>query len=255
MTAQLATGTLFALLLAVIRTVAWLVVCPPFNGRVLPVTTKAMLAVAIVLPLVPRLAPNVPPADSWSMVVSAGEQVIVGAGLGFLTAIVFAGIQAAGDLLDVFGGFSLAFSYDPMSFAGNDSVFGRFYGLLATTLLFATDGHLLVIRGFTLSFDAVPVNQTLSLAALSRLLTTGLVQMFLSALQIAGPLIVVLFLADVGLGLLNRIAPALNAFSLGFPAKIALLLSTAGLAIGLLPEAVQSITDNATNAVLQVIGR
>ena len=44
--------------------------------------------------------------------------------------------------------------------------------------------------------------------------------MFLAALQIAGPLVAVLFLADVALGLLTRVAPALNAFALGFPAKI-----------------------------------
>ena len=47
--------------------------------------------------------------------------------------------------------------------------------------------------------------------------------MFLSALQIAGPLIAVLFLTDVAFGLLNRVAPALNAFQLGFPAKIFLV--------------------------------
>ena len=46
--------------------------------------------------------------------------------------------------------------------------------------------------------------------------------MFVAALQIAGPLLVVLFLADVGLGLLTRVAPALNAFALGFPLKILL---------------------------------
>ena len=48
--------------------------------------------------------------------------------------------------------------------------------------------------------------------------------MFVAALQIAGPLLVVLFLADVGLGLLTRVAPALNAFALGFPLKILLTL-------------------------------
>ena len=36
--------------------------------------------------------------------------------------------------------------------------------------------------------------------------------MFLAALQIAAPLVAVLFLADVALGLLSRAAPALNIF-------------------------------------------
>lgn len=255
MQAQLAPGTLLALLLAAIRAAAWLLVCPPFNGRAVPVTVKGMLAVAMVLPMVPRLAPNVPGADSWTLVASAVEQVVIGAGLGLLTAVVFAGVQAAGDLLDLFGGFSLAFAFDPMSFSGNNSVLGRFYGLLATSLMFATDAHLLVIRGFTLSYTAIPLDGGLSLGRLGDLLTAGLVQLFLSAVLIAGPLIVVLFCADVGLGLLTRIAPALNPFSVGFPAKIALTLIMVGLAIVLLPRAVHGIAEQAAAAVLKAIGQ
>ena len=50
-------------------------------------------------------------------------------------------------------------------------------------------------------------------------------------LRIAGPLVLVLFLADVGLGLVTRVAPALNAFALGFPLKIMLTLVLAGLGL------------------------
>ena len=68
--------------------------------------------------------------------------------------------------------------------------------------------------------------------------------MFLAALQIAGPLIAVLFLTDVAFGLLNRVAPALNAFSLGFPAKIMLTLTLAGTAIAVLPRALDGLIDD-----------
>ncbi|OLF06900.1 flagellar biosynthetic protein FliR [Actinophytocola xanthii] len=255
MEATFAPGTLIALLLASIRAVAWLIVCPPFNGRAVPMTVKGMLAVAIVLPMVPSLAPKTPSLDTWAIVGSALEQVVVGAGLGFLTAMVFAAIQAAGDLLDVFGGFSMAFAFDPMSFSGNNAVLGRFYGMLATTLLFATDAHQLIVRGFTLSYTSIPLDEGLSLDVLARLLTTGLGQMFLSAVLIAGPLIVVLFCADIGLGLLNRIAPALNPFSIGFPAKIGLTLIMVGMAVVLLPQAVHTVAEQAASAVLKAIGR
>lgn len=254
MQATLAPGALLALLLGSIRAVAWLVICPPFNGRAIPMTVKGMLAVAMVLPMVPRLSTDVPSLDSWAIVAAAIEQVVIGAGLGLLTAVIFSGIQAAGDLLDMFGGFALAFAFDPMSFSGNNAVLGRFYGLLATTLMFVTDAHQLVIRGFTLSYTAIPLNGGLALGRLADLLTIGLGQMFLSAVLIAGPLIVVLFCADIGLGLLTRIAPALNPFSIGFPAKIAVTLLMVGLAIPLLPQAVQAISEDATNAVLKVIG-
>ncbi|GLW93158.1 flagellar biosynthetic protein FliR [Actinokineospora globicatena] len=255
MEAQLAPGTLPALLLAVIRAVAWLITCPPFNGRAIPGTIKAMLGVAIVLPVVPKLAGDVPSAETWALAISAVEQVLIGAGLGFLTAVIFAGVQAAGDLLDVFGGFSLAFAYDPLSFSGNAGVLGRFYGLTATALMFATDAHQLVMRGFTLSYEAVPLSGGFSLERLSNLLTSGLGRLFLAAVLIAGPMIVVLFCADIGLGLLNRVAPALNPFSVGFPAKVGLTLVMVGLAITLLPQAVHAIAEEATNAVLKAIGR
>ena len=47
-------------------------------------------------------------------------------------------------------------------------------------------------------------------------------------MQIAGPMVAVLFLADVGLALLTEVAPALNIFTFGFPVKIMLTLLMLG---------------------------
>ena len=66
--------------------------------------------------------------------------------MGFVTYLLFAAIAAAGSLVDVFGGFSLAQGFDPLSMNMN-TVFGKFHQMLATMLLFATGGHLLVIGG------------------------------------------------------------------------------------------------------------
>jgi flagellar biosynthetic protein FliR len=80
----------------------------------------------------------------------------------------------------------------------------------------------------------------------------GVTQMTLSALQIAGPLIAVLFLADVGLGLLTRVAPALNAFVLGFPLKIILTIALVALGAVALPQLVGSLTGTAVHDMLGV---
>ena len=74
--------------------------------------------------------------------------------------------------------------------------------------------------------------------------------MFVAALQIAGPLIAVLFLTDVAFGLLNRVAPALNAFQLGFPAKILLVLTLSGTAIAILPRALDGLIDKAASVAV-----
>jgi len=248
---QLATTTLVALLLASIRATAWLVACPPFSSRLIPAPVKALLGVAIALPLAPGLTGRLPALTTGGLLVAAVEQVVAGAALGFLAGMLFAAVEAAGNLLDVFGGFSAAFAFDPLSRTGN-SVFGRFHNLLATTLLFVTDGHQLVLRGFSQSYRTLPLSGTLSLSALDSALTTGLGQLMLSAVEIAGPLIGVLFCADVGLGLLNRAAPALSAFSLGFPLKILLTLTLAGLSLLVLPEVLRGIIEQAVRTVVAV---
>jgi flagellar biosynthetic protein FliR len=247
------TNTLLAVLLGAARSGAWLALTPPFNARGIPTPVKALLSVAIVIPVAPRLAPQIPlPIDTATLIAIGAEQVAIGAALGFLTAILFAAVQSAGNLIDVFGGFSLAFAVDPFGYQGN-AVFGRFYNIIATALLFATDAHQLVLRGFTQSYKAIPLNGALSWEAFTRMLTVGLGEMFVAALQIAGPLIAVLFCTDVALGLLSRAAPALNAFNLGFPAKILMTLIIAGSALLLLPSALAALTDKAVHAVLNVL--
>ena len=253
MTWQIPTESLLALLLATMRTSAWLIICPPFNNRAIPARVKALLAVGLSLPMMPRLAGQVPDLGVADMVTATAEQVAIGVALGFLTALFFAAVQAAGDLIDLFGGFSLASAFDPLSNT-QSSIFGRFYNLTAVTLLFVTDGHQLVVRGFLQSFKSLPLDGALSLRNLDHLLTNGLGEMFVAALQIAGPLIAVLFLTDIGLGLLSRVAPALNAFALGFPVKIFITLSLAGTALVVLPGALDSLVDKAVRAVVTVSG-
>jgi flagellar biosynthetic protein FliR len=212
-----------------------------------------LLSIGLALPMAPYLTASVPSVQTSAIIASSILQVFVGAGLGFITYLFFAAVQAAGDLLDVFGGFTLAAAYDPLS-QNQSSVFGRFYNLVAATLLFASDGHQLVLRGFLQSYKTLPLDATFSLETFSKLLTSGIGEMVVAAVQIAGPLIAVLFLTDVAFGLLNRVAPALNAFQLGFPAKIFLLLTLAGTAIAVLPRALDGLIDKAVVAVVRLSG-
>jgi flagellar biosynthesis protein FliR len=253
MNADVAIAELVAIMLGAARAGAWMVLCPPFNSRLIPVPVKALLSVGLALPMTPYLRSSLPSIETADIIASAALQVFIGAALGFVTLMLFAAIQAAGDLLDVFGGFTLAMAYDPLS-QSQSSIFGRFYSLMAVTLLFATDGHQLILRGFLQTFRTLPLNASFSMGTLNDLLIRGVGEMFLAALQIAGPLIAVLFLTDAAFGLLNRVAPALNAFQLGFPAKIFLVLTLSGTAIAVLPRLLDGIVEKAVSAVLHLSG-
>ncbi|HZC53516.1 MAG TPA: flagellar biosynthetic protein FliR [Mycobacterium sp.] len=247
------TATLVALLLASTRVLAWLVIAPPFATMGMPRSIRPMVAVALSLAVTPLAAHHVPPAEIGPLVGAGAVNVAVGAALGFGTRLIFTAVEAAGSLIDLFGGFSLAFALDPMS-ETNTSLFGRFYGLLTTVLIFVSQAHLLIIAGFMRSFDAIPLNGGVSFAKLDKALVPGMTNMFVAALQIAGPLIVVLFVADVAMGLLNRIAPQMNVFALSFPLKILLTLSLVGLGFALLPDTVARLAEQGVRFVGGVTG-
>jgi flagellar biosynthetic protein FliR len=249
-TLSLSLGALESLMLVGVRMVAFLVVAPPFSHRGIPATVKVMLATGLALAIAPRVATTVPESTGEYVVLLVGEAVI-GVGLGFLVAVVFSAVQSAGSLIDLMGGFSLAQGFDPMTQV-NGAQFARLYQLTAVVILFVSDGYQMVISGLVRTFDALPLGASLDLSKLGDALTTSVTGMFLATLQIAGPLVVVLFLADVGLGLLTRVAPALNAFALGFPLKILLTLSLASLTYLALPRIIENLTGRSLDAIVGV---
>jgi len=235
-----------ATLLAAVRMTAFLVIAPPFSYRAFPARVKAMLGIGLALAVAPRVTPGYVSLETGPFVMALVLEIVVGAVLGFMVFLAFAAVQAAGSLIDLFGGFTLAQAFDPQSMV-NGAQFTRLFQMTALALMFATGGYQLIIGGLTRSFDAVPLGLGMDLTRPVELITTGVSQLFLSTVQIAGPLCVVLFLADVGLGLLSRVAPALNAYAMGFPLKILMTVMLAGGVFLALPGVVASLTGDATD--------
>lgn len=239
-------------LLALVRAAAWVFVCPPFGTRMIPAPVKVGLAGALALALGPQLRDLAVPLEAGPLLGAAVMQVFAGVALGFVGVLLFAAFQAAGSFIDLFGGLAIAQLYDPFT-QQTSSVFGRFYQLLATTLLFAVNGHLMLVHGFLRSFSAAPFALP-DTGALSDGLVAGLGMFFVAALEIAAPLLAALFLADVALGLLARAAPELNVFLLGLPAKLLLTLSLVGLTLPSLPGAVRAMAETAARAGSAMFG-
>jgi flagellar biosynthetic protein FliR len=235
---------LVSLMLAWARSMAWVMVVPGFSTRAIPSVARGFLALGLALPVTPRLEASVPSADGLQLLSMLLIQVVTGAALGFVVMLLLAAVAAAGDLIDLFGGFSLGMAYDPLGLAAS-SVFGRFHQLLAITLLFATQAHLVVVDGFLRSYDAIPLNGGISTGGLAQALTAGVGRFFVSSLEIAAPLVAVLLISDVGLGLLTRVAPTLNALSLGFPIKILLTMCFIGATFTVLPGTVMRLVQAA----------
>jgi flagellar biosynthesis protein FliR len=251
---QLAAGEqlLAAFVLALARTGAFVLVTPPFNTRAVPTQARVALALALALPLTAPLEATAPRLSSGELVLRLVVQVVTGLALGFFVLIAVAAVQAAGDLIDLVGGFNSSLALDPLMLT-QTSVFGRLHQMVAVTVLFAADGHLMVIHGLSRSLQAMP-DPAISWDAFGRALLGDVTGLLASALQIAAPILAAMLVADVSLGLLTRAAPALNAFALAFPVKILFTLLLVGLVVVRLPDAVHDLVQHATLVILHLSG-
>jgi len=232
-----------AFVLALVRAAAWLFVAPPFNTRMIPTTVKAGVAAALALAAAHHITNPALPNDTGPFITSLVVQALVGVTLGLITLLLVNALQAAGQFVDLFAGFSLSTIYDPLSGA-QAAVFGRFYELLATTLLFSTDAYLILVNGFFRSFDVIPTGG-LSTATIASLLTKNMGEFLIAAVEIAGPILACLFLAELTLGLLARAAPNLNVFALAFPLRVVIALVVVAVALPLVSPALGNLVRDA----------
>jgi flagellar biosynthetic protein FliR len=88
----------------------------------------------------------------------------------------------------------------------------------------------------------------------SAVLTDGLVNFFVAALQIGLPVLAALFMAELLLGLLAKAAPQMNLLIVGFGVKSLVLLTLGALALPLLPSAVERLVDLSLRGMSAIVG-
>jgi flagellar biosynthetic protein FliR len=184
------------------------------------------------------------------LVVAIAAQILVGIVFGFVAMLLFTGIQFAGEIIDTQIGFAVVNVINPQN-AQSVTVIGEFQLALASLLYLASDSHHALIAGIASSFRLVP----LPFVAVPEILAGDVVRFFTQALfivfQIAAPVAIVLFVVNVMLGLMARVAPQMNVFVVGFPLQIAagliMLLVTIPLVGAVFPGLVdQSLRESET---------
>ena len=227
--------------------------CPPFASPAIPKRLRVGLATAISFTIAATIGgDHVASLALGPFLVALLTQLLAGVALGFTVSFLFSAIQSAGDLIDLQIGFSLGAVLDPISGASASPV-GRLHQLLAVTILFAIDGHVMIVRGYLRSVEAVPLG-TLDLSELGRQLLELLGVFLAAAIEIGLPVLAALFIAEIALGLLGKAAPQLNILVLGFAVKAFVAIALLSLTLALLPQSVESLVGRALRAGAEALG-
>lgn len=199
------------------RIMAMLTTAPVLGEGAVPLPVRALLSVALsfaMLPLTTANAGAMPDPFSLAGVVAMFEQAVIGGVLGLALQFAMAVVAMLGFLASSQIGFSMAQMNDPVNGQASDVV-SSLLSLLAILVFFGIDGHLVLMGVVAQSFKAWPVGAGYG-PLLLEAVALNVAWVFSAAMLLALPIVFSTMVVQVGFGFLNRVAPSLNLFSLGF---------------------------------------
>jgi flagellar biosynthesis protein FliR len=192
---------------------------PVFNRKEVFGLTKIMLMfwlAGLLVYIVPY--PTTLPSTPLDYILAILIEILLGYFIGFSLDLIVTALEFAGTIMDTQAGLSVASLLDPSS-GRQITLISLLLKWVAFMMFLLVDGHHLVLSAIVHSYQLLPISGDFNLAAGSlEMLKTGS-EIMLIGVQLAAPILLVVFLIDFGFGILNRVAEQINVFQLGFQVK------------------------------------
>lgn len=203
-------------------------VMPIFGDKVIPVTVKILLSLALSVAMFPMLVGNgwistnqgaAYLGDLSAFIGTVTQEVLVGLTLGFSAQLVFHTITAAGDFIGQFVGLNTASSFDP-HLQSQTALMGQILSTLGMLAFLAIDGHLMMVKTIADSFHWIGIGQF----SIGEGFKTEIIRMTTNVmsfgLQLAAPVAMVMMFLNIVYGVLAKTLPQLNVLTLSMSVSL-----------------------------------
>ena len=200
-----------------VRILALVGTAPVFGNASVSTPVKIGLSSFITIIVAPTLAP-LPQVTVFSAmgVWIIVNQFLIGAALGLTMQIVFTAIQATGEFVGLGMGLGFATFFDTQA-SGSSAVLSSYMNIFAMLVFLVLDGHLQMVSALIVTFQTLPISADLLGSAGWRTLAGWGGTIFSMGLLLSLPVVAALLIANLSLGILNRAAPQIGVFQIGFP--------------------------------------
>jgi len=249
---------LAAFFLLTVRLSAMFVAAPFFSASALTVPMRVAFAMCFAIVAVSSI--QVPPFDLFSIkgIVLVGQEIIIGAAIGLTVQLAFAAVSMAGEQIAFSMGLGFASMIDPQTGA-QSPVLTQFMSVMLLLIFLVLEGHHILLRHVVASYSILPVGGNFLDPKMFLDLVRAAGLIFSAAFVIALPLIAALFFVNIVIGLLTRVAPQMNIFSIGFPLTIFVGMALLAVALPSMSRSIASllgvISQVARDVILAGTGR
>lgn len=213
-------NSLYLLELIVMRMSGFLLVNPLFGRTTVPGIVKAGVTLAFsVFVWGAEDAAVTAPGTVAELVVRLLLELCVGLILSFVMQLFFSVVQLGGEIIDAQMGLNMAQVYDSSSQV-NMTVTASLLHVLMVLTFFAESGHYTLLRIALASGKVLPYGT----ASLGEAVSSGMVEVFAAcmvlAIKLALPILAAELLGELGMGILMKAIPQINAFVINMELKI-----------------------------------
>lgn len=144
------------------------------------------------------------------------QELVVGILMGFILQLVFQIFILSGQIISMQSGLGFAVMVDPASQASVPFV-SQYFSMMITLMFLSLNGHIAILDTLFGSFSTMPIGKVL----IPNNTVWGIMDfsgwMFKEAVLVSIPAIFSLLVVSLAFGIITRVAPQLNLFSMGFP--------------------------------------
>lgn len=242
---------LIAAVLVMIRLSGLMVFAPVFSSQAVPPQVKIGFVMALTALLAPVAAMQSTAHLTLGLAPIAGE-LGVGFIFGFTLKLLNEMIVFAGQLLGFQMSFSLVNVLDPNS-SVETPVLGQFLSLIMVLVILTAGLHRTMLAALMRTFIMVPVGQAIVPDRTGMILMAMVGGVFLSAVQLAAPVLAATMMVDMTVALMGRLSPQLPVLFVGLPVKtlIGYLVLIGSLAIW--PRYIEARASSLLNPAMQMV--
>lgn len=214
-------GEIYLLELILMRMLGFVLFSPLFGRGSIPgiARTGLTLALAVFTAGFLPAGPAELPATTLEFALRLLLELGVGMVLGFLMRLFFSVVQFGGEIIDAQMGMTMAQVYDSSSQI-NLTVTGSLLNILLILNFFAENGHYTLLRILLASGRLLPFGQ----AAFGEEAAAYVLEVFFTCMvlsvKLAMPILAAEVLSEVGMGILMKAIPQINAFVINIELKV-----------------------------------
>ncbi|BDU50121.1 flagellar biosynthetic protein FliR [Haliovirga abyssi] len=179
-----------------------------------------ILIAFLIYPVVPKDISILRNLTFFNLILISIKEVLIGAIIGFFVLLIFSTVQTASQIYSMDMGFGMVNIFDPVSQI-QAPVLGQLNYLFILGIFLITGEYRRIFEVLVSTFYKYKIgNISYHYGTLAKNMADSFAYYFMVSVKIALPVLGILFIVDVTLGVMARIAPQMNVFFIGMPLKI-----------------------------------